>query len=294
MSFAPVSDRYQGTEGGSTFRKTRWMRLPLGTHTVRILNSPATLIYTHWIKRGTSAGSSIRCLGDDLCPICNNNEKIRIERPDDFRDVAGYIPWSKRWFTNILDRTILKICPREDCQEDNTLLEDGVHYPSNCWKCTTSLLEVEPTPSNKVKVLSRGPRLFEEKIDPIDLVTQDIEGNPLGITNFDISLVVQKGSNKYPDIGAVAQASRNDVLEVEESELFDLENAVITLEPEEIMNFQRGVSLKDIFAARRSAEQAKSVEAVASPSESSEAAVKDATNAVENLLGNVAAVEPIQ
>lgn len=287
MSFAQASDRYQGPEGENSFRRTRWMKLPLGTHTVRILNSPATLIYTHWIKTGTTPGSSIKCLGDNNCPICINNEKIRLERPDDFRDVAGYIPWQQRWFTNVLDRTVLKTCTNENCGEDNTLLEDGVHYPSNCWKCNTSLLEINPAPSNTVKVLSRGPRLFVEKIEPIDLVTQDVDGNPLGITNFDISLVVQKGSNKYPDIGAVAQASRNDKIEIDKEELFDLDKVVIVLDSTEIIQHQRGVSFKDIFAARYNAEKNKSVEVAVTPLETPETAVEDATNAVETLLGSV-------
>ncbi len=51
MTFAPAEKRYQSSEGSSsTFKRINWMKLPIGIHTVRILEEPATKFYTHWIK----------------------------------------------------------------------------------------------------------------------------------------------------------------------------------------------------------------------------------------------------
>ena len=49
---------------------------------------------------------------------------------------------------------------------------------------------------------------------------------------------------------AQALLENNDEVEFSDNDLFDLETAPIQLEADEILEFKRGIALKDIFASR--------------------------------------------
>lgn len=73
-------------------------------------------------------------------------------------------------------------------------------------------------------------------------------------------MVTQSGSRK--NIAPMPDTNATDKIEVPEDALYDLESLVIKLEPDEIIELQRGVSLRDIFAARRGEELSDEVKAV--------------------------------
>src|SRR5512139_2741164 len=88
-----------------TFDKVRFLNFEYGQHKVRLIEGPR-VIYTHYVpNRGT-----FKCLGRD-CPVCANNDKIKMEHPDDAYGMPGYYPSQRRHYGNVLDRTMVKVCP---------------------------------------------------------------------------------------------------------------------------------------------------------------------------------------
>lgn len=228
------------TKEKKTFQKVTFLDLPPGQHIIRILEENATKVHTHFINRST-----VLCLEDD-CPICQSNKKIFIENPDNFREVKGYSPKSKRYFVNVLDRTPVKVCPK--CQTENKKGVNGI-FPPSCSACGTYLNEAEIKPSNKVKLYSFGVGVAEQ-INAFQQAILDASGEPCPLTSYDIVLIVD-GTGKEKKTNLVAQAQRNDPVEVPADAFFDAKNATITLKAEEMLQLQRGVSLKDIFASRK-------------------------------------------
>lgn len=222
----------------SEIRKTQFMKVSQGTHTIRILQPQAKTIPQHFFK----GKGSILCLEDE-CPICANNRSLWSKYDKEARKQTGYNAKSYRFFVNVLDKTPAKACA--SCGTEHKDLRNTI--------CTCGEVLPEAKPLNRVKVLSRGVTLRDD-LDSIDRAIQDSNGEPIGLMNYDIMLMVT-GTGTDTKVTAVPRTEANEPVELTE-ELYDLEKVVIRLSPEEMLDVQRGTSLKDIFAARRAKEDA--------------------------------------
>jgi DNA-directed RNA polymerase subunit RPC12/RpoP len=259
MSFATISQ----SNKNSDFKKVEYIDLPPGNTTIRILQ-PKTLDYfVHYIN-----GAYLKCLEDE-CPICSSNRKLIAENPETFREIKGWSSRSERHSVNVLDKTLVKICPQ--CKKEVKKVQNN--FPTTCPACGTVIVSEEIKPLNKVKILARGKTLFEN-FNGIENSVLDDAGNPIPLTAYDFTLFVS-GTGRETNITVIPMTDKRDVVEIPETALFDLEKTVISLTPDEMQEVQRGVSLKDIFAARK----------VQEPKEATEEAVKTAESIVKELMG---------
>ena len=222
-----------------TSKKKEYLKLGQGQTVIRILENQAHKFYTHYVN-----GSTIQCLGED-CPICRNNHIIYAENPDTYKDVKGYAPKVQRFLVNVLDRTVGKVCP--EC--NITIKKAGVAFPASCPSCNTVVAHIKETPLNRVSVLAKGVTLFEQ-FDAFETSVLDENENPIPLTSFDIVLNVS-GAGRTTKIVAIPVTNHKDVIEISKDDLYNLDDAVIKLTADEVPDLQRGVSLTDIFAARK-------------------------------------------
>ena len=226
----------------SKFRKTKFIALPTNTtSSIRILDEVATDSFYHYIGR-----YSVKCLASD-CPVCESNREIYMSEPEEFRKNPSYFGRRTRYFVNVFDKTLAKKCEScgIDVKETNLVM---------CPKCQTSIATVIPQPINEVRVLSKGPQLFEDQLSVLDGSVTGMDGEPLGITGFDINLVI-RGTGKDTVTTAIPNvASTAPVVLSDEDELYDLSEALIILQPSEMLELVSGVSLRDIFVARGGSE----------------------------------------
>jgi hypothetical protein len=244
MPFADIKQK----QFTGDFKKVEFIKLSPGMNQIRILDSNAYSVDVHYV-----GGINIQCLGED-CPVCRNNKKIIFENPKDFRNIKGYASRRQLFIVNVLDRSLVKICPNEACKEEVKAI-NGI-FPTQCPKCGGLLHTVQPHPLNKVKILSKGVELFSS-LNAFEVAINDAEGNPIGLTNFDIMLSVSGNKKESPT--PIPNTNANDVLEIPEDQLFDREKVVLKFSPEEIADLQRGVALRDIFAARKAEKEADEV-----------------------------------
>lgn len=268
MTFAEVKPT-------SVFKKSQFLRLDVGEHTLRILDENATSVDTHYvISRGGRA--TIRCLGDD-CPICAINAQLKIEHPGTYRNAQGYSAVSRKHSFNVFDRTDAKTCPK--CQAV-TKPRGGV-FPSTCPECGAFISDVKTAPVNKVALVTVSDTVAKD-LNRISKLYRDSEGEPIPLTSYDITISVEQGS-KGREMTVIAQPQRNDTFEVDQ-ELFDPDTAITALSKEEIIEFMRGISIRDIFLARNKKED------VGSVSEKEEKKIaevsKDAEDMIKKLFGN--------
>jgi len=263
MSFATISQTNK-----SDFKKVEYINLPPGNTIIRILQ-PKTLDYfVHYIN-----GAYLTCLEDE-CPICSSNRKLITENPEKFREIKGWSSRSERHSVNVFDRTPVKICSA--CKAE--VKKVGPNFPTACPGCGQIIVGEEARPLNKVKVLSRGKTLFEN-FNGIENSVLDEAGNPIPLTSYDFTLFVS-GTGRETNITVIPMVEKKDVIEIPETELFDLSKVTIILTAPEMQEVQRGVSLKDIFAARR-AQEPKEVE------EATAEAKATAEQIVNELMGTV-------
>ena len=229
-------------KGESTYRKPAYFKNVIGDHYVRVLPQQYTKKWAHYYM-----GTYVTCIKDDdvSCPICDRNVKIRAEFPNDFRNGKGYCGLNQRFCVNILDRTNVIICPK--CNEENIAGVSGKFNPA-CSSCGTILTGQRPAPLDKVKLLSGGPELFNI-LNGFNESILDDDDEPLGLANFDVKIMCMKVSDRIKPI-PVPEPTRNDVLEVDEAELFDTEASVPVLSALEIGELARGVKMRDIYLAR--------------------------------------------
>jgi len=233
MQFPKLETRGENSE----FKTPKFLRVTEGEMVIRILGPMIYDVRTHWVN-----GVTVKCLGEE-CPICSNNDKIRLEHPEDFRDVQGYIPWRNTFYTNVYDKSPVKVCT--SCGSEVQQVRGT--FPSACWKCDTIVTSTEAEPSNTVKILNRGKQLR----DHLELVNDSVldgNGEPVGLENFDVKLRV--GSNKEPI--PIEMPESNEPIELEEDALFVLEDVPLKLEAEELKDLLRGVKVRDILVARGS------------------------------------------
>lgn len=235
MSFADTGNNKPTTNT----KRTEFFELSQGQHLIRILDKVATRIDTHWVNN-----ASIRCLGEE-CPICKDNFIILRENPKNYRDIKGWNPARKTYFVNVLDKTGVKTCP--SCSTD--VKKNGATYPAACPKCSTMITTTAEHPLNKVKILSRGVQLFDYLNSMVSSVL-DADGNIRDINTYDIVLTVS-GEGKERKVFPMPLTANSEPVTLGEDALFDLNRAVVTLNPAEIKELQRGVKVKDILLARK-------------------------------------------
>lgn len=259
MSFSDLEVKFN--TGENKFKKTEFMSLTTGAHTIRILQPKAKTLPTHFFN---STKTTVLCLGDE-CPVCANNKKLIAQFPDTFRDQHDYVKINYRFFVNVLDKTPAKKC---ECGKEHKNLAMTI--------CTCGKVLENVAPLNKVKVMSKGLTLRDD-LDSIDKAILDNTGTPIGLMNYDIVLMVS-GTGRDTKVTPVPRTEANQPVELNGQELYDLEKATIVVTPAEMLDVQRGVSLKDIFSARKA-----KVETIA-PIVSQETLdqVSDAVNALFN------------
>jgi len=237
-------------ERQSNYRKTEHIDLSPGQTIIRILDTPeeAYKYSTHYVKR-----LYVKCLGED-CPICASNMRIYAENPDNYRDVAGWTPKADRYAVNVFDKTPVKICP--NCSKE--VKKNGTSYPPICVGCNQPIVEVVEAPLNKIKVLAKGVTVAD-LLNGIHESVLDAGGDKLGINNFDLVLYVT-GTGKNQTISPIPLTDKTAPVDVGAQEKFDLTKIAIELTPEEIIDLQKGISLKDIFASRRTQEAEEVIE----------------------------------
>ncbi len=249
-----IEAREPQTAGGSKFRKTRWFFPRPGSYNIRILHEDYATKYTHWLKSG-GRGITIECIGEDNgCPICMDNQTIIAENPDvNPRTIAGFNAFTKTAYVNILDKTLVKVAPESG--EENYADENGTFPLVSYGKTHESIVDVQPAPSNKVKVFSRSAGVFDT-IKDYDKSIRESAGK--SITDYDLTIIVRpkQGNQIGSNLSFIPQTHLDDVVELEE-ELYDLDTVLIQLNPNEVRELQRGVSLSDIFSARKSSESEK-------------------------------------
>lgn len=248
MSFADIPERDDNGED-SGFRQVYFTKIIPGVTTrLRILDRKAHHVVKHWIP---NQRISVLCLGDD-CPICQNNDRLIRENPDTSPyDIDGFISRQNRYMTNVYNRTLVKKT------EDGEIVypRDG-NFPTNAPESGVLITDIEPAPLNRVEVLERGPELFKQ-FNNISNAISDEAGNPIGIWNYDIVISASgRGLNMVTNV--IPYQNHNEDLEIPEEQLYNLEDVPLVLEPEEIERVLRGVSLRDIFSARREGETADS------------------------------------
>jgi hypothetical protein len=238
MSFFDTSK----SEKSVNFRKTEHIDLTPGQTTIRIIDTPeeALKYHTHYINR-----CYIKCLGED-CPVCKTNTKIFSEHPEDYREVQGWSPRQERFAVNVFDKSPVKIC--SNCKAE--VKKSGTTFPPICPKCNQPIVAEKEIPLNKIKVLAKGVTVAE-LLNGIDESIQDPEGNKIGINNFDIVLYVT-GTGRQQTISPIPLVDKRDPVNFKPEDKYDLNKIAVELTPEEIGELQRGISLKDIFAGRKS------------------------------------------
>ena len=231
------------------YPKINFMKFDYGQHLLRVIGKPKA-IYSHYLR---SSNLSVKCLEDD-CPICHNNKRIFLEHPNNFREVKGYTSRQYRHYFNAVDRTPVKVCP--NCQAEIKKNSTG-NYATSCPACNALVTGVTETKSNKVKLVS----ISDTNAKMLAVQAQSVldeSGEPLPLDSYDVMFTVIPGERKV--ILPQTVPGNKDKVEVPEDALYDLDRAVIILEPDEIISLLKGVALRDIFAARHSDAEEKVVE----------------------------------
>lgn len=236
----------------STFKKLDYFLQEPGKHYIRFLEptEEAAILPSHYFPRGQT-GTSLQCLGED-CPVCKNNRRLWLENPGKkWKDIEGLVSLSDRIAINVLDRTMVKVCPKTECQAEVKAGFTG-RFPDTCPYCNSILNQVVAKESGKVKVLSIPPTV-SDLVNQLEVAQLDEAGNPVPVTSYDFELLVVQKGKKRETTPQVAR-ERCDVITVPEDVFFDTSRAVIRLELPEMEDFLKGTSLKDIFA-KKSAEK---------------------------------------
>lgn len=238
----------------SSFKKKEFIDLPLGKHVIRLLHEDALVVFTHFIA---SQSLMVRCLGDD-CPICSRNKVLYAEAKAkakagggkvETNNIPGYFSRTQTAYLNVLDRTLVKICPSTECQAEVKPANIAGKFPVACPKCGASISSVSALPLDKVKIFSFGKE-NKEQIAAAEASTLDSEGTPIGIMNFDLDIMVMmSGSRKSKVI--TAGSGRDKTPEVPEDMLYDLEEACQTFTVDELNSIVSGTKIRDIYATRK-------------------------------------------
>ena len=96
---------FEKGSGEGRFKKTEYLKLTQGTHTIRIIEPAGRRYNQHWM------GGGVECVGED-CPQCKLNKQIIDDIGGDYQDAYKEAPdggvlcgislklngeWSTRW-----------------------------------------------------------------------------------------------------------------------------------------------------------------------------------------------------
>jgi hypothetical protein len=234
-------DDVKQKEKVQTFKKAIFFTVKLpGTYVIRVLEAPV-LVTTHFVN----GKYPIRCLGDN-CPICERNRQLRNANPKvtDLREIQGYFGKQDRYMMNILDRSLVKVCP--NCKAEHYAING--QFPSLC-TCGTPIMNEKEHKSEQVKVMS----MPIEKADSIKLIEKAVlgaDGNPLGVDSFDLILLASVDNKKRINWTPMPNPASNDKIEVKEEDITPQDKFAITFNRDEVISLLKGITLKDIFFAR--------------------------------------------
>jgi len=243
-------------ESKRDFKPTKFLKIIPGYPVrIRILSQSAYRVAKHYLPKQKV---SLVCL-DEECPICANNRKLVEANPDTaYNEIAGIIGKQNRYLVNALNRTKVKITASGKVVYAGA---DG-KFPPQHPESGEDLTNVKATPLNTVEVLERGSTLFGQ-LNGIHDTIRDDEGEKIGLTNYDIILTAT-GKGRQMTVSAVAQPQFNDVVEVAEEDLYDLAKVPMKMSANEIIKLLSGISLQDIFEARKIAKEPEELKAIAS------------------------------
>lgn len=239
--FAHIPERKEFGE----FKKVQYLKIiPNVTIRIRILDKAATLTFKHYLP---NQRISVVCIGEE-CPICITNRKLIAEHQGiPTNQIKGYYPRNARHSVNVLNRTLVKVSANGE-----------VVYPDMYGKYPKStasgedLTKVQAKPLDRVEVLERGNQLFQQ-FNTYNLNVVDEKDEPIGIWNYDL-VISATGSGRNMVTNVVPQPQKNDVVEVNEDDLYDLENISLKMSADEIWKLLSGVSYSDILSARHGTE----------------------------------------
>lgn len=114
---------------------------------VQVLDKEAVAYFKYWFKDSADQWVGYVSPGYDECPITQHNQQIGKGNP-------GYIKPQMKYAVNVIDLTKAYTCP-----ECNTVYMVG-QKPDTC-TCGHDMSDVKFAPMNRVRILERGPQLFE-------------------------------------------------------------------------------------------------------------------------------------
>jgi len=238
------------------FKPTKFLKIIPGYPVrIRILSESAYRVSKHYLPKQRV---SLVCLEDE-CPICENNKILANANPDTpYNEVSGIIGRQNRYLVNVLNRTKVKISATGKVVYAGSDGKFPVQHPESGEDLST----IKSTALNTVEVLERGSTLFGQ-LNGIHDTIRNEEGERIGLTNYDIILTAT-GKGRQMTVSAVAQPQLNDVVEVKEEEIYNLEKVPMKMSAGEIVKLLNGISLQDIFEARKVSKDTKELEIVAS------------------------------
>ncbi len=228
-------------KNNASFKRYKYFNWTPGDHTIHLLDFDLKPVVAYWL-----GGGYVRSTNPDN-PQEILNKKIRLENPQNFRNIRGYRPAQRRYIFRVYDKTVAKICP--ECGLD-TKVEIGQTYPSVCSFCKKGdLTRVSAAPINDVRIVNCTVALVEQLI-LVDKTTLDENGNQVGIENLDLQLfIVGRGTNRQTVVkpGNICPIPISFDLEP-----LNVDNSIFLVSDSEMNDLIRGISLRDILLARSS------------------------------------------
>lgn len=257
-------------DSNKEFKKVQFLKIIPGYPVrLRILDKSAYRVTKHYLPKQRI---SVVCLEDE-CPICLNNKKLVEAHPGvSYNDIPGIIGRQNRYLVNVLNRTKTKT------SETGKVVYAGADgkFPAQHPETGEDLSKIKALPQNSIEVLERGSTLFGQ-LNGIHDTIRDEDGERIGLTNYDIILTAT-GKGRQMTVSAVAQPQFNDVVEIKDIDLYDLSKVPMKLSAEEIESLLNGISLQDIFEARKASRDTDELEAIA------EDTAKEVENSITDLF----------
>ena len=253
-----------------SFKKTKFFLWQPGQHRFRLLGDEAPRIPSYWFGRGFIQANGF----DD--PQATLNRRIKLESPENFRSNPSWRPIQDRYYANVLDLTPVKMCPNCEAEVKAT---NGT-FPAICDRCSVGVInDVEVKPLEQVRVLTGGKTLFEQ-IPAVEAKFKDENDESISITTYDcIMHVVGKGSTRssvvLADTDAETELPKVYPLEVPPEDFYDLYSIVPKVTDDEMDKLLTGVSLGDIFAARKGTDENEDKDALEADSKEVEKKVEE-------------------
>lgn len=202
--------------------------------------------FTHWIPQGIKK-LPVRCLGVN-CPICIHNQAIDYDKEN-----KSFINRDRSFVANVMDLTLSKVCPK--CE---TINEKSAMKCSN-EECEEKLINVDPSPMNKVRYLEISYTLNERIKEYLLQALENLGVNADEVTdvNADMSRIpiIIKKYKAGQKTDYMVSPVLNDPTAVNPDEYmdkrFDLDKVGIHVDINEMLALVNGSSLKEVLDARK-------------------------------------------